>query len=70
MSKVVNGIIIIQQTPNSKCELCETIAELRPYGANNENICVNCGMKDEEMILSKIKEHLFDKAISINRNNN
>jgi hypothetical protein len=30
------------------CELCGEVAELRPYGPNGEEICFQCGMKDEE----------------------
>lgn len=31
----------------NKCELCDQIAELRPYGPQMEWICFDCGMKDE-----------------------
>jgi len=30
------------------CELCGRVAELRPYGPNGEEVCFQCGMKDEE----------------------
>lgn len=39
---------VIEVEPESKCELCGKIAELRPYGPNGERICFVCGMKDEE----------------------
>jgi len=32
---------------SSNCQLCGKHAELRPYGANGEWICFECGMKDE-----------------------
>jgi len=48
MSRVENNILIIEETPEEKCKLCGDVAELRPYGANGENICFKCGMKDEE----------------------
>jgi hypothetical protein len=32
----------------AKCEMCGKIAELRPYGPNNEAICFECGNKDPE----------------------
>jgi len=31
-----------------KCELCNQVAETRPYGEFGENICFDCGVKDEE----------------------
>jgi hypothetical protein len=40
------------------CELCGTTGELRPYGPNNENICFDCGMKDEATTKKKYKEFL------------
>ncbi len=30
------------------CALCRKKKELRPYGPNGENICFDCGMKDEQ----------------------
>lgn len=39
---------VIEAQPEEVCELCGKIAELRPYGPNHENICFECGMKDEE----------------------
>jgi hypothetical protein len=30
-----------------KCELCGDIEELRPYGSMGENVCFDCGKKDE-----------------------
>ena len=39
---------VIEQQEPSRCELCDKIDELRPYGPNGENVCFECGMKDEE----------------------
>jgi len=41
-------VVFIEETPDAKCELCNKIDELRPYGPNGENICYSCGMLDEE----------------------
>lgn len=38
----------IEKTAPKTCELCGKTAELRPYGPNGENVCFDCGMKDEE----------------------
>lgn len=48
MSKVKGKIFYAKKEQSSKCEICGTIAELRPYGKNGENICFKCAMKDEE----------------------
>lgn len=39
------GIICVE--PDSKCDLCGSVEECRPYGPNGENVCYTCGMKDE-----------------------
>lgn len=46
MSKMVNGITIIEAEPDFICGLCGKIAETRPYGPNGEEICWECGEKD------------------------
>lgn len=43
-----NGVVFIAAEPNGKCEMCGKIAETRPYGPNGEEVCFNCGMKDEK----------------------
>ena len=47
---------VITNEDDDKCELCGTIAELRPYGPNCENICYECGMKDEETTNGMIRK--------------
>ena len=42
-----------------KCELCGKIAECRPYGPNNEEICFECMKKDEKVALKKASNYLF-----------
>jgi len=45
-----NAVILDRRDPHAfdgKCQLCGQPGELRPYGPNNENICFDCGMKDE-----------------------
>lgn len=37
----------IERERPQQCDLCEKIAELRPYGPNGECVCFECGMKDE-----------------------
>jgi hypothetical protein len=44
----MSGLGIIQTEPLRICELCGTIDECRPYGPNNEQICFDCAMKDDE----------------------
>lgn len=41
------GVLFICDEPSAKCEMCGNIDELRPYGPHGENICFDCGMKDE-----------------------
>jgi hypothetical protein len=48
MSKNVNGVPVIEVEPDFLCFQCGKIAETRPYGPNEEEICFECGMKDKE----------------------
>lgn len=38
---------VIRALPVGICELCGKEAETRPYGPRFEEICFECGMKDE-----------------------
>lgn len=39
---------LIQAQPPGRCELCDAVEETRPYGPNGEQVCFDCGMKDED----------------------
>jgi hypothetical protein len=43
------------------CELCGIIAECRPYGPNDEQICFDCAMKDEATTERKMAEYIFNE---------
>lgn len=44
----MSGLGIIQQQGDEVCEMCGKVDECRPYGPNDENICFDCAMKDDE----------------------
>ncbi len=44
----MSGRGFIAEEVATVCEQCGTIAECRPYGPNDENICFDCAMKDDE----------------------
>jgi hypothetical protein len=50
---------IICEEPAKICEFCSVIAETRPYGPNNEQICFDCGMKNKEMTEKKFASHVL-----------
>lgn len=39
---------LIAERPPGRCELCGTIAETRPYGPGDKEVCFDCAMKDEK----------------------
>lgn len=47
MSRNINGIPVIEAEPEFICFQCGKVAETRPYGPNGEEICYDCGMKDQ-----------------------
>lgn len=42
-----NGVAWIAAEPDGRCEICGKIAETRPYGPEGQEVCFQCGMKNE-----------------------
>lgn len=70
MTKVINGMIIIESEPDGICDMCGKQDELRPYGKNGERICFACGQKDPETTVLMMNKYLFEKVIPINPKEN
>ena len=68
MTHRIHKIIVIEETQPSKCEFFGNMDELRSYGPNNENICFDCGMKNEKTTKKKFIE-LIDSAEQFPRQN-
>ena len=59
--RIGDKIVMDRSDPHAfdgNCAFCGALDELRPYGPNNESICFDCAMKDEETTARKFKEHL------------
>jgi hypothetical protein len=66
----MSGKGFIAEEPIQRCEQCGTIAECRPYGPNNEQICFDCAMKDDESKMiaeKKMAEYIFGVTDGNNR---
>lgn len=50
---------VIAEEPPQQCEMCGAIEECRPYGPNDEQICFECAMKDEETTRKKMAAYIF-----------
>jgi len=50
-----NVLIISEETDKTMCEYCGKVAETRPYGRNNEEICFDCGMKPGNIKVTQTK---------------
>ena len=55
----MSGPGFIAPEPDQACEMCGVIDECRPYGPNGEQICFDCGMKDEETTKRKMDAYIF-----------
>ena len=55
----MSGRGFIAQQPDEVCEMCGKVDECRPYGPNDENICFDCAMKDEETTDKKMRDYIF-----------
>jgi hypothetical protein len=62
MSRRIGNVTIIEDEPDRRCELCGTVAECRPYGPNGEQVCFDCGMKDEAAANRQMNKHLFGEG--------
>jgi hypothetical protein len=58
----VSGRGIIALEPGQVCEMCGVIDECRPYGPNGEQICFDCGMKDEATTRKRMDEYIFGET--------
>lgn len=59
MSRNINGIPVIEAEPDFICAFCGKVSETRPYGPNGEEICFDCGMKNEEQTEAVMDFKLF-----------
>lgn len=55
----MSGLGFIAEEPMRMCEQCGVIEECRPYGANDEQICFECAMKDEATTERKMAAYIF-----------
>ena len=55
MTRKIGNIVHIEVEPSRVCAFCEKVAELRPYGPNDEEICFDCAMQDEETMKKKFQ---------------
>ena len=58
----MSGRGFIAEEKPQRCEMCGVIEECRPYGPNNEEICFDCAMKDEETTEKKMAEYIFGES--------
>ncbi len=63
MSRNINGTPVICVEPDDICELCDKVAELRPYGPKGERICWECGLKDPVSRDRQMAKTLFGETI-------
>jgi hypothetical protein len=55
----VSGRGYIAAEKEQRCELCGKIAECRPYGPKGEQVCFDCGMKNEEAAKRQFSKHVL-----------
>ena len=55
----MSGPGFIAEEADQVCEMCGMVAECRPYGPNSEQICFDCGMKDEETTRKQMAKYIL-----------
>lgn len=58
----MSGRGVIAPEAEQICEMCGIVAECRPYGPNEEQICFDCGMKDPETTEKRMGQYIFGDA--------
>lgn len=58
----MSGRGVIAAELDQVCEMCGVIDECRPYGPNREQICFDCGMKDEATTRKRMDEYIFGET--------
>lgn len=59
MTRRIGDVVIIEVEGQSICDDCKKPAECRPYGPNGSSICFECGMKDPEGTMRRMRAILF-----------
>jgi hypothetical protein len=63
MSFRIGNIAVIADEPDKQCQLCGKVADCRPYGPRGEQICFECGMKDDATTTRQMGRILFGDDI-------
>lgn len=63
MTKRIGNITIIEAEPDGKCAYCGKMDELRPYGKKGEQICFDCGMKDEKTTARMMNRNMYGECV-------
>lgn len=59
----MSGRGIIAAEEDQECQLCGTFEECRPYGPNGEQVCFDCGMKDEAKTKERMMKYIFGETL-------
>lgn len=60
----MSGKGFIAPETDRKCEECGAKTECRPYGKNGQQICFDCGMKDEKTTARQMRRYLLGENIN------
>lgn len=62
----MSGLGFIAIESPRECEMCGDVDECRPYGPNDEQICFDCGMLNEETTRKKMESYIFGDKQCLN----
>lgn len=58
----MSSLGVIAETPPRRCEFCGAFEETRPYGPKGEEVCFDCGMKNEEAMKRQFRKHVLGEG--------
>jgi hypothetical protein len=63
MTKRIGNVVLIEGEEDRRCELCGIMAECRPAGPKQEQVCFDCGKKDPAA-MERYNQRLFDGGLT------
>jgi hypothetical protein len=63
MTQRIGDVVLIEGEEDRRCELCGSIAECRPAGPNEEQVCWTCANKDKAA-MKRYSDRLFQGGLT------
>lgn len=63
MTQRIGNVVVIEDEPDKRCELCGEVTDCRPAGPNGEQVCHPCALKDPAA-MDRYAQRLFQGSVT------